>query len=99
MNYFNIEPLTINVTPFETATANAITWKVNELPRGAQSARCMCSLVNTDNMNRTLYGWSLKIPYSILSQWLDDSVIDDYIIDSSNGRFVKDTTMVNRPLL
>jgi hypothetical protein len=88
-NYFNIEPLTINVTPFETATADAIKWRVFELERSTQSARCMCQLINSSDPKRNLYGGGLEIPYSILSTWLDDSVIDDFIIESSDGKFVK----------
>jgi hypothetical protein len=88
-SYFNIEPITINVTPFQTATANAIKWRVASLERNAQSARCMCTLFNSANSIKPLYNWSITIPFSVLSQWLDDSVIDDFIVENSNGQFVK----------
>jgi len=36
-----------------------------------------------------LYSYTLFIPKSVLEVWLDDSVIDQFIIDNSNGLFVK----------
>lgn len=96
-NYFYIQPITINVSPFETAEVNAIEWCVNHLYRGVESAACRCTLLNTQQASR-YYSWAITIPQSVLDQWLDDSVIDDYIC-TTDPRFVKDTTMVNRPLL
>lgn len=89
MNYFNIEPITLNVSPFETKTVNCISWKVANLERGADSAFCFCSLLTAPNTNPA-YTWRISIPKSVLDLWLEDSVIDDYIC-STDARFVKVT--------
>ena len=99
-NYFNIQPITINISPFETATANAVRWIVNSIPRGTSTAECVCTFINiNDTSFSDLYFWNLYLPEDILNQWLDDSVIDDYIVSSSNGLIVKDPNSNNRPII
>lgn len=90
MNYFNIQPITINTSPFETSTANAVKWLVSYLERSANTAQCTCKLlyIGTDE-GKELYTWTIDIPEDVLNQWLDDSVIDDYICSTSNGLLVK----------
>lgn len=89
MNYFNIEPITISISPFQTKEVNAIQWIVLTLPRGTPTAKANCSFLNTnENSNIPLFTWQLDIPNSILSQWLEDTVIDDYIC-STDTRLVK----------
>lgn len=98
-NYFYIQPITINISPFETTEVNAIKWSVLNLKRNAETAVCSCGFLNlTLDTTNSYYNWKISIPKSVLDQWLDDSVIDDYIC-TTDPRFVKDTTMVNRPLL
>lgn len=87
MNYFNIEPITVNVSPFETKQAIAIQWTVLRLERNSVSAICVCSLLKSPQAP-PIYTWHIDIPKSILDQWLDDSVIDNYIC-STDPRFVK----------
>lgn len=91
MNYFNIQPITINTSPFETSTANAVSWNVSNVIRHTDSAPCVCTFLNIDNNDNiiSLYNWNIEIPENILNQWLDDSVIDDYICSTSNGLLVK----------
>jgi len=99
-NYFYIQPITINISPFETATANAVRWVVSGLPRGTSTAECVCTFMDvTGEGISDLYFWNLSIPKDILDQWLDDSVIDDYIILTSNGIIVKDPNSTNRPII
>lgn len=93
MNYFNIKQAIVNVSPFETITANAIRWVISNMSRGTQVAEANCVLiyVNQDgSINDMLYCYNLTIPKSVLDVWLDDSVIDDYIISQSNGLFEKE---------
>lgn len=91
MNYFNIQPITLNVSPFETKEINAIQWKVINLSRNAENASCICGFMDTttDSVN-PYYTWIISIPKSVLDLWLEDSVIDDYIC-STDARFVKVT--------
>ena len=87
MNYFNIQPITLNVSPFETKEINAIQWIILNLPRNGDSANCQCGLLNTDD-GILYYTWMISIPKSVLDLWLEDSVIDDYIC-STDSRFIK----------
>lgn len=92
MIYFKIQPVNLPLSPFETKTANAITWLVSNIVRDADAAEliCTCLLIDTDgNPLERVYQYSIPVPKSVLSTWLDDSVIDDYIISQSNGTFVK----------
>lgn len=90
MNYFNIQPITINTSPFKTSTANAVKWSVSNIERNANSAQCLCIFLNIDdNVENILYSWPIIIPKNILDQWLDDSIIDDYICSTSNGLIIK----------
>jgi hypothetical protein len=92
MNYFSINPVTVNISPFQEIETNAVRWVVGNIPRDADTAELSCTLifVNTDgSINDMLYSYTLFLPKSILSTWLDDSVIDQFIIDNSNGLFVK----------
>jgi len=87
--YFEIQPITVNISPFDPpAEVNAIGWDIPYIERGATSAGCGCYMLNTANPENVIYNWSVQIPGSVLNQWLDDSVIDDYIC-STDPRFVK----------
>lgn len=93
MNYFNIKETTVSTSPFTSITANAIRWVISSMPRGTQVAECNCVLifVNLDgSIDDLLYCYNVMIPKTILDEWLDDSVIDDYIISESNGLFEKE---------
>lgn len=75
--------------------ANAITWNSSELERGATSATIFCKLVYIDpsetevkNFYPTIHAFMLEVPSDVLNNWLDDSVIDDFILASSSD-FVK----------
>lgn len=92
MIYFKVQPAELSITPFETKTVNAIMWTVKGLVRDADVAEleCVCLLIDEmDNPVERVYQYSIPVPKSILSTWLDDSVIDDYIVNQSNGTFVK----------
>lgn len=90
--YFNIQPITFSVSPFETKTANAIEWIIGPISRAESSTSCTCNFLYTDDNSPSnitqLYSWTIPIPGNILNQWLDDSVIDDYIC-STDSRFIK----------
>lgn len=87
MNYFNIQPITIYTTPFESIQVNAIEWNIKNLYRNGDFALCACRIM--DNITGAgSFSWNIEIPKSVLDQWLDDSVIDDYIC-STDSRFIK----------
>lgn len=92
MNYFNIIETAVSISPFEQITVNAIRWVIGSMPRATDTAEASCTLifVNQDGtINDMLYSYNLFIPKSVLDIWLNDSVIDDYIIQQSNGVFQK----------
>lgn len=92
MRYFNIQTITITTSPFSQSDVNAIRWVVDTLPRGTETAQLNVSLmfVNSQGeINDMIYNYVLYIPKNILDQWLDDVVIDDFIVAESNGLFVK----------
>lgn len=92
MNFFRIQSTTINTNPFETKTTNAIRWQVDAIARGATSANLNVTLLFVDQQDQIVevYFYTLTIPEAVLNVWLDDSVIDDFIVDSSNGMFIKE---------
>jgi hypothetical protein len=87
MDYFNIQPITISLSPFETAEVNAIRWSITHLDRGATEALINCALFDDQGLPGS-YTWVIPVPKSILDQWLDDVVIDNYIC-STDTRFIK----------
>lgn len=88
MNYFNIQPITISINnPFDFKTITAIRWNAAYVPRGSNEVSIFkCALL--DENQADAYYWDIQIPPTVISQWLDDSVIDDYIC-SLDSRFVK----------
>lgn len=92
MKYFEITETDINVSPFEQVAVNAIRWVVGAIPRGTETAELNVSLMYIDASGEVfdmLYNYVLFIPKTILDQWLDDSVIDDFIIAESQGLFTR----------
>lgn len=92
MRYFLIQPVTINTTPFVELSVNAIRWVVGSIPRGAETTELNVTLMNINSDNEItdmIYSYVLFIPKNILDVWLDDSVIDDFIISESKGLFTK----------
>lgn len=83
LNYIEIEPIVIGLND---EVYNAITWTVNGLIRHGTYAVANYKLFNIANPNQCLW-YDLVIPQEVLELWLDDSVIDDYII-ASNNKFV-----------
>jgi hypothetical protein len=93
MQYFKIQETTVATSPFETARVNAIRWVVGNIPRNASVADLNCTLIYVhpdDTIDDMLYSYVLYLPKSVLDIWLDDGVIDDYIITESNGSFIKE---------
>lgn len=89
--YFKIQPITIATSPFETKEVNAIEWIITSVQRGVSSALIICNLASVDETENVIdrcYEWRTLVPNNILSQWLDDSVIDNYIC-SLDSRFIK----------
>lgn len=78
--YILIEP--IQFGELQEKKANAITWEVGVLQRGATNASANCSLIWEDNGN-TWYvqGFSVNIDNATLQAWgSDDSVIDEVVL-------------------
>jgi hypothetical protein len=92
MNNFKITQTTINKNPFESQEVNAVRWSVDSIARGATVANCNVALlkIDEDDAVQEVYFFTILIPENILNAWLDDSVIDDFICQSSNGLFVKE---------
>jgi hypothetical protein len=91
-NYLRIQPIEI---PYfgGSKTANAIFWSCSNLERASNSARLFCELVYVDDNNPsdftpTVYGFSMEVPDNILQTWLDDSIIDDFVLTYS-PEFIK----------
>lgn len=79
--YISIQP--INVGPLQEKQANAITWQVNGLIRGANEAQAACGLiwVNPDGSSVQADTFIVPIDNATLQAWgADDSVIDDVIL-------------------
>jgi hypothetical protein len=79
--YISIQP--INVGPLQEKQANAITWQVNGLIRGAESAVADCALikVNPDGSSEHAANFQVPIDNSTLQAWgADDSVIDNVVL-------------------
>lgn len=89
-NYFEIEPISISTSPFDTITVNAISWSVMGYYRHAANADCICIMhsLSGNSLSAPLYTWRISLPNDILSRWLDDSVVDDYIC-TTDVRFIK----------
>jgi hypothetical protein len=81
-----MEPLLIQPIQFgelQEKTANAITWQVNGLIRGATEAYASCSLilVKPDGGSEYVSSFQVTIDNATLQSWgADDSVIDDVVL-------------------
>jgi hypothetical protein len=81
MNYISIQP--IQFGELQEKTANAITWQVNGLSRGATEAYASCSLifVKPDGGSEYISMFQVTIDNATLQSWgADDSVIDDVVL-------------------
>jgi hypothetical protein len=90
MNYFPIKETTIFINPFEQITVNGIRWIIASMPRSAEITLANCTLIYVDedgNIFDNLYFYNLPIPKNVLDVWLNDEVIDNYIIENSQGLF------------
>lgn len=87
-NYFYIQPINISInTPFDYQNVRAISWIATQISRGGTLPSIFkCDLLDY-NLN-SIYTWDINIPQDIIDQWLDDSVIDNYIC-STDSRLVK----------
>lgn len=82
--FIDIEP--IRIGELQEKIANAITWDIVGLQRGAKQATAMCSLIYSDGYGNTSYVSSFQviIDEKTLNSWgEDDTVIDDAIINFS----------------
>lgn len=93
--YLKIQPIQIQNFGQPTKTANAITWTCPGLDRNATSARVFCELSYIDpaetepkDFYPVQHSFVMEIPKSILDIWLDDSVIDDFVLTYSTD-FIK----------
>ncbi|MFM9143092.1 MAG: hypothetical protein ACKOPP_03730 [Bacteroidota bacterium] len=81
-----MQPLLIKPIQFgelQEKTANAITWQVNGLIRGATEAHAECSLifVKPDGGTEYVSSFNVTIDNTTLQSWgADDSVIDDVVL-------------------
>lgn len=90
-SYILIEP--IQFGELQEKRANAITWQVQGLIRGAEVATAVCALIWEDGNGNTWHvqDFTVEIDNTTLQSWgSDDTVIDDAIIAYS-PMFVKRT--------
>ena len=93
MKYLRIKETEIPISPFKKVKINAIQWVVTSLFRGAERVELVCSCVFLNEDIPVIsepYSYVLYVPKEVLDIWLDDSVIDDFIISESNGVFEKE---------
>jgi len=79
--YILIEP--IQFGELQEKQANAITWNVNSLYRGADSALAQCTLIWEDGNGNTWHVgvFNVEIDQQTLNNWgADDTVIDEVIL-------------------
>lgn len=88
MNYFEIQPIKITINnPFDYKTIKAIKWTAINVPRGSNEPSVFnCILIDQDDVE--VYNWQMNVSKTVVDQWLDDYIIDDYIC-STDSRFVK----------
>jgi hypothetical protein len=104
VNYLRIQPITLSGI-IDDETVNAIFWSCQNLVRGGDKAKLLCEMVNISNqdyidengdsqirefISNTLFHFEMEIPKNILESWLDDSVIDNFVLTYS-PKFIKDT--------
>jgi len=79
--YILIEP--IQFGELQEKQANAITWTVSPLIRGAISATAQCALIWEDGNGNTVHvqNFTVELNQETLNNWgLDDTVIDDAVL-------------------
>jgi hypothetical protein len=78
--YILIEP--IQFGELQQKQANAITWNINSLYRGADSAYAHCTLIWENNGNTWhVDTFTVEINNATLQAWgSDDTVIDDVVL-------------------
>jgi len=79
--YILIEP--IQFGQLQEKQANAITWTVSPLIRGAQSATAFCGLIWEDGNGNTRHvdEFTVELDHTTLNNWgADDTVIDEAIL-------------------
>ena len=83
-NYFKIQPITFG--NLQEKQANAITWQVGSIMRGADSAIAYCGLIwiNPDGSSIQADTFQVEIDNQTLQNWgADDSVIDNLVLNYS----------------
>ena len=76
-NALQVKPVVINV--LNKDTLYQVTWSVFGISRSDTSgANSYVQLY--DRKGKRVQEMNVRIPYSILSVWLDDKIIDDYIL-------------------
>ena len=76
-NAIQVTPVVINV--LNKDTLYQVTWSVFGISRSDTSgANSYVQLY--DRKGKRVQEMNVRIPYSILSVWLDDKIIDDYIL-------------------
>lgn len=76
-NALQVKPVVINV--LNKDTLYQVTWSIFGISRNDTSgANSYVQLY--DRKGKRVQEMNVRIPYSILSVWLDDKVIDDYIL-------------------
>lgn len=83
-NYFKIKPIIFG--ELQEKQANAITWQVSNISRGADSAIAYCGLIwiNSDGSSIQSDTFQVEIDNQTLQNWgADDSVIDNIVLNYS----------------
>ena len=75
-NAIQVQPVVINALAKDTCYQ--LTWSVFGIQRDTVPANSYVQLY--DRKAKRIQEMNVAIPYSVLKIWLDDSVIDDYIL-------------------
>ena len=77
-NSIQINPVVIN--PLKSDTAYQLFWRVS-VDRGGENRGYA---VMYDRLGNKTYDFNFIVPQDILNKWLDDSVIDNFILNKYN---------------
>jgi len=89
---FRIQDKVLNVSPFDTKTANAIWWMLGDYMRGEPNVTLYVNLVTVNAQNNiidSIYSYQLRPPATLMTQITGNASVDDYIISQSNGKLIK----------
>ena len=77
-NALQVNPVVVNA--LQKDTCYQLTWSVFSINRNDTTSGANSYVQLYDRKAKRIQEMNVRIPYSILSVWLDDKIIDDYIL-------------------